>query len=153
MLASVGDGPLRELLEQQGQDVNHKAGWKKIRLMGAKSHAELKAVYASADVFVCPSVTAKDGDQEGFGLVMLEAMASGLPVIASNSGGITQLIMDEVNGLLCTEKSVDELAAAINRMFHDKKLRDNISENIKSMIKEYDYQTIAQKYEKVINNV
>lgn len=153
MLVVIGDGPLREQLEQQGQDVNHKAGWKKIRLLGAKSHAELKSVYASADVFVCPSVTAKDGDQEGFGLVMLEAMASGLPVIASNSGGITQLIMDEVNGLLCTEKSVDELAAAINRMFHDKKLRDNISENIKSMIKEYDYQAIAQKYEKVINNV
>lgn len=153
VLAIVGDGPLRENLEQQSQKINQRAGWKKVRLLGAKSHAELKMVYASADVFACPSVTAKDGDQEGFGLVMLEAMASDLPVIASNSGGITQLIIDGVNGLLCTEKCVEELAAAINCMLEDKALRDEIIENMKNMIKEYDYKAIAQRYMKVINNI
>ena len=52
----------------------------KIHFVGSKTHEELKTIYASADIFVAPSITAKDGDQEGLGLVMLEAMASGLPV-------------------------------------------------------------------------
>lgn len=46
--------------------------------------------------------------QEGFGLVMLEAMTSELPIVANNSGGISQLIQDGVNGLLCEEKNVEQ---------------------------------------------
>lgn len=150
MLVIVGDGPLRENLERQGQEMNHRAGWKKVRLLGAKTHEELRKIYASADIFVCPSVTAKDGDQEGFGLVMLEAMASGLPVIASKSGGITQLLIDEVNGLLCAEKCAEELAEAIKRLLEDKELRRTIIDNMNRTVKEYDYEAIAQKYVKII---
>lgn len=51
-----------------------------------------------------PSITAKDGDKEGFGLVILEAFASGLPIVASRSGGITDIVKDGVNGFLVKEK-------------------------------------------------
>ena len=84
----VGDGPLREELKEQASSLDN------VFFLGSKSHKELETIYASADIFCMPSITAKDGGQEGFGLVMLEAMASGLPVVASNSGGITQLIKD-----------------------------------------------------------
>lgn len=146
ILIIVGDGPLREELKIQGKGMNDRVGWEKIKLLGAKTHEELKAIYASADVFVCPSITAQDGDVEGFGLVMLEAMASGLPVVASNSGGIAQLIKDGINGLLCEEKSVWQLVDNICSLLNDGVLYQKIVENGKRTIEEYDYCIIAKKY-------
>lgn len=147
LLVIVGDGPLRKDLQKQAAEIRDK-----VIFLGAKTHEELKVIYASADVFVAPSVTAKDGDQEGFGLVMLEAMASGLPVIANNSGGISQLIINEVNGLLCKEKCVQELAVKIKCLLNDNDLKCKISNNIKKMIREYDYEMIAKKYIGIIKN-
>lgn len=147
LLVIVGDGPLRNDLQKQAAEIRDK-----VIFLGAKTHEELKVIYASADVFVAPSVTAKDGDQEGFGLVMLEAMASGLPVIANNSGGISQLIINEVNGLLCKEKCVQELAVKIKCLLNDNDLKCKISNNIKKMIREYDYEMIAKKYIGIIKN-
>ena len=86
---------------------------KKIVFLGAKTHEELKKIYASADLFVMPSITAKDGDKEGFGLVILEAFASGLPIVASRSGGITDIVKDGVNGFLVEEKDVSGMAEQI----------------------------------------
>lgn len=151
VLVIVGDGPLREELEQQGKDIDVLAGWNKVKFLGAKTHEELRSIYASADVFICPSITAKDGDQEGFGLVMLEAMASGLPVIASNSGGIVQLIEDGVNGFLCEEKNVEQLADRINSIMKNNELYCQIVENIKETIEKYDYMVIGERYLEVLN--
>lgn len=148
LLVIVGDGPLRGDLEKQALSIRNK-----IIFLGAKTHEDLKAIYASADVFVIPSVTTKDGDQEGFGLVMLEAMASGLPVIASNSGGITQLIINEVNGLLCEEKCVKELVNGIKRILEDNELYCKIINNAGNMIEKYDYRIIAQKYIEIMNAI
>lgn len=140
-LIIVGDGPLREKLEKQA-----KSQGEKIEFWGAKTHTELKEIYASADIFVAPSVTAKDGDQEGFGLVMLEAMASGLPVVASDSGGISQLITDNVNGLLCEEKNVEHIAEKINLILSDEQLASKIICNAAKSIQQYDYSNIAKEY-------
>ena len=144
MLVIVGDGPLRQTLEEQALAL----GKEKVKFLGGKTHDELKTIYASADIFVAPSVTAKDGDQEGFGLVMLEAMASGLPVVASNSGGITQLIKDGENGLLCEEKDGEKLQNTINILLMDKVLYDEINVNGQKEICRYDYAVLAQKYKK-----
>ena len=82
-LVIVGKGPLRSELEAQARGLNID-----VDFLGAKTHEELKEIYASADVFVAPSVKGKDGDMEGLGLVNLEAMSSGVVVIGSRSGGI-----------------------------------------------------------------
>lgn len=149
LLVIVGDGPLRNDLQKQAAEIRDK-----VIFLGAKTHEELKVIYASADVFVAPSVTAKDGDQEGFGLVMLEAMASGLPVIANNSGGITQLIINEVNGLLCKEKCADELAYKIKCMLNDIELQYKVIKNTEKVVKEYDYEKmIAKKYIEIFYDV
>lgn len=146
LLIIVGDGPLRRELEAQVDTVNIVAGWDKVKFLGAKTHEELRTIYASADIFLCPSVTAKDGDQEGFGLVMLEAVASGLPVVASRSGGIVQLIKDGVNGLLCEEKNIQEIRGNINRLVMDAALYQTICTGAQETIEKYDYGHIAEQY-------
>lgn len=144
-LVIVGDGTLKTSLQEQA-----KPQGKKIIFLGSKTHEELKEIYASADVFVAPSVTAKDGDQEGFGLVMLEAMASGLPVIASRSGGIVQLIEDQINGILCEEKNVEQLSDAINLVLKDNQLYERLSQASLATVAKYDYRVIAKKYSDLI---
>lgn len=141
MLVIIGDGPLKGDLERQAADMKGK-----IAFWGAQTHEELKKIYASADIFVAPSVTVGDGAKEGFGLVMLEAMASGLPVVASDSGGIKQLVRNGVNGLLCEEKNVAQLTDCINKILVDEKLYSRFVENAKETVKQYDYSIIGKKY-------
>lgn len=148
MLVIVGDGPLRKELKARAASIKDK-----VVFMGAKTHEELKTIYASADIFVAPSITTKAGEQEGLGLTVLEAMASGLAIVANNSGGIVQLIENGVNGLLCKEKNVEELANGIKRILDDDELRYEIIHNVEDTIREYDYEVVAQKYMKIIKDI
>lgn len=141
LLVIVGDGPLRQDLEKQAREMGVNAVF-----LGAKTHDELRTIYASADLFAAPSVTAADGDQEGLGLVMLEAMASGLPVVAYDSGGISQVIKNGVNGLLCQEKNVEQLADVIASVLRDEELYERMYQNGTETVRRYDYSTIAEKY-------
>ena len=86
-LALIGDGPHREVLR------NHFTGMP-VYLAGFLRGEELAAAYASSDVFVMPSRT------ETLGLVVLEAMSSGLPVVGARAGGIPEMIEDGVSGRL-----------------------------------------------------
>jgi glycosyltransferase involved in cell wall biosynthesis len=102
-LAIVGDGPMRDKLERQFRGTaTHFAGY----LRGE----ELAAAYASADVFVMPSRT------ETLGLVLLEAMASGCPVVACRAGGIPDAVEDGVTGYLFEPTDADGLVQAIRRV-------------------------------------
>lgn len=141
LLVIAGDGPLRQDLEEQVREMGVNAVF-----LGAKTHEELRTIYASADLFVTPSVTASDGDQEGLGLVMLEAMASGLPVVANDSGGISQVIKNGVNGLLCQEKNVEQLTDAIASVLRDEELYKRLCQKGMETALRYDYRTIAEKY-------
>ena len=145
MLVIVGDGPMRKKLKKQASEIKNS-----VRFLGTKTHRELKTIYASADLLVCPSVTAKDGDQEGLPLVLMEAMASGLPVVASDSGGIAQMIKHEVNGLLCQEKDVIQLADNMNRILEDIKFSEQLRENAKKTVLVYDYDKIGEQYARIL---
>ena len=162
-LVIVGDGNLYEPLFIQASDVfsgqvlapeekPENDGWK-IRFLGAKTHEELKTIYASADVFAMPSVTAKDGDKEGFGVVMLEAMASGLVVAASDSGGITDVIRDGENGLLMEEKNSHDIAEKLNRLLTRKELYKSLQRKAYATAQRYDYGEIAESYHKLLMGV
>ncbi len=143
-LVVVGSGSLEHSLKQRAEVYGDK-----IEFIGAKTHAQLKEIYASADVFVMSSVTTSKGAKEGFGLVMLEAMASGIPVVAFASGGITQLIKHEENGLLCEERDIETLALNINRVLNEDELRSRLILNGNVTVKEYDYREIAKKYSEI----
>lgn len=150
MLVIVGDGPLKSKLQRQAETVQKESG-STILFLGAKTHEELKGIYASADLFVMPSITAKDGDKEGFGLVILEAFASGLPIVASRSGGITDIVKDGVNGYLAEEKDVSGLADRINIVLQDKNIYNKMQTEAKKTAQRYDYCEIAKRYAVFLN--
>ncbi len=137
----VGEGPLREKLVNQASGLGDK-----VEFYGAKQHAELAKIYASADIFVAPSVTAKDGDKEGMPTTIMEAMASGIPVVASDSGGISEIVKDGENGFLVGERDVAGLREKISLLLGDADLREKLGRNARLTAEEYDYTNIAGKY-------
>lgn len=147
-LIIVGDGPLKNDLMQQAVPQKDK-----ICFMGSRTHQELIEIYASADVFVAPSITAADGDKEGLGLVLLEAMASGLPVIGSNSGGIPEIVHDGKNGFLTREKDSKAIAQKVNALLTNREEYEKMSENAVLTAKEYDYKVLGKKYSRLIKEV
>ncbi len=149
-LVIVGDGPLREELQEQTKTLKLQD---KVTFLGAKSHEQLPEIYASADLFAAPSVVARDNDKEGFGLVILEAMASGLPVVASESGGITEIIRDKWNGLLCEEKNSSMLAEKINGLLYDEALRDAVCRNMKTTVQSYSYEETGRRYREILKQM
>ena len=82
-----------------------------------------------AKVFSVPSITAKSGDSEGFGMVFAEAQAMGLPVASFASGGIPEAVADGETGLLTHERDSEGLAACILRLLEDQELWQRLSQN------------------------
>lgn len=111
-----GDGPLRaDLLA-----LCHRLGIEDVvDFAGPLQHDRVGEVFATADAFVLPSVTAADGDMEGIPIVLMEAMASGVPVIATRHSGIPELIEHGVNGLLIAERDAPALARHIAALAAD----------------------------------
>jgi glycosyltransferase involved in cell wall biosynthesis len=112
-LVVVGDGPLRQSLEQFAQRLGVDADFR-----GARSSAYVKQELDAARVFCLPSVTAESGDAEGFGLVLLEAQACGVPVITSARGGSTEGLQEGQTGFAFAEADVDRLSNLLNNAIH-----------------------------------
>lgn len=116
-LALVGDGPNRQALEKHFEGTN-------THFVGYLQGLELGAAFASADAFIFPSRT------ETLGLVLLEAMAAGCPVVAARSGGIPDIVTDGVNGYLFDPNSGDEGAiAATKQLLASTEQRESIRQN------------------------
>lgn len=115
-LAIVGNGPHREALEA------HFAGTQTY-FIGYLQGLELASAFASADAFVFPSRT------ETLGLVLLEAMAAGCPVVASASGGIPDIVTDGVNGYLFDPLDPDGAITATKRLLEAKAAREQLRQN------------------------
>jgi len=148
LLVVVGDGPEKEKLVKLAEV--HK---EKVLFVGSKTQDELRTIFASCDIFCIPSVKAKDGDQEGLPVVLIEAMASGLPVIGSRCGGISELIEHKYNGILVEQESPKELYESINMLINDENIRKTLSNNALESIKEYDYSVLAKKYYNLFENI
>jgi colanic acid/amylovoran biosynthesis glycosyltransferase len=103
----VGEGELRPHFEQLIQKLN---ATKTIKLIGQKSHKEIIEILTQSHLFIAPSVTAQDGDQDAPINVLKEAMATGLPVISTTHGGIPELVEDNVSGFLVPERDADAIA-------------------------------------------
>lgn len=146
ILYIIGKGEMEEELKSLASEMKDK-----VVFLGAKTHAELPEIYASADVFVAPSVSMENGAKEGFGLVIIEAMASGIPVVASRSGGIVDIINDRENGILCEEKNINELSNAINEVLKDSDLREKLISNGIVTAEYNSYENVGKRYYKVIS--
>jgi glycosyltransferase involved in cell wall biosynthesis len=115
-LQIIGDGPDREILQRQVNELNLE---EIVVFTGAVPHDELARYYAAADILVAPSVVADSGATEALGVVLLEAAAAALPIVATNVGGIGDIISDQRHGLLVEQKSPQQIAAALRRLLED----------------------------------
>jgi colanic acid/amylovoran biosynthesis glycosyltransferase len=106
----VGDGPWRAKLERLVLDVGVS---RQVRFVGAQPHDVALSLMDAAHILLAPSVTAVDGDEEGVPNVAKEAMALGLPVVATRHGGIPELVEDGVSGFLVPERDARALADRI----------------------------------------
>lgn len=141
----VGKGPLEERLKKQGEELGEK-----VIFLGSKSHEELPTLLASADIFVAPSIVAKDGDQEGLPVSIMEAMASGLPVVSGISGGTSDIVEDGKNGFILDARDVHKLATRINKIVSDDELAHQMGNAALETSREFSYKEIARKYYEII---
>jgi colanic acid/amylovoran biosynthesis glycosyltransferase len=98
----------------------------RVRLVGSRTRDQIAGLLADADVLVAPSVPTRQGKREGIPVVLMEAMASGVAVVASDLSGIPELVEDEVTGLLAPPRDAAAIAAALGRLQADETLRRRI---------------------------
>ncbi len=140
-LALVGDGPHRQFLEE------HFAGTA-TNFVGYLSGKTLAAAYASADVFIFPSRT------ETLGLVLLEAMAAGCPVVAANSGGIPDIVQNGVNGYLFDPEDEQGAIVATQKLLNDPTQRETLRHQARAEAEKWGWaaatQTLKNYYQKIL---
>jgi glycosyltransferase involved in cell wall biosynthesis len=123
-LALAGDGPERSALE----GLVHALGLdRRVTFLGTLAPEAVAAQYRRATVLVFPAVTDWKGEQEGFGMVLVEAMRSGLPIVATRSGGIPDVIADQRTGLLVAERDPAALARAVGSLLRDPALAGRLA--------------------------
>lgn len=131
-LLLLGNGSETERLKNQAQGLSN--------VFFMSHQKDMGTWFASANFLIHPS------HQEGLGSVILEAMAAGLPVIASNTGGIPDIIEHEQTGLLIEPSNADELASAIKRLVADQALQKQLQSGAKEKLKEFDISLTNKLY-------
>jgi len=124
-LVIIGDGAERSRLEAQ---VRARGLQHLVEVRGRVAEQELRRAYGAASVLVLPAIVDARGDTEGLGVVLLEAMSYGVPVIGSDLGGITDIVVDGQTGLLVPPQDSAALAAALERLATDRDLARRLGE-------------------------
>jgi glycosyltransferase involved in cell wall biosynthesis len=124
-LMIVGDGPLQDSLRERAARLGISDV---VRFTGFVPATELSRQFSECDAFVLPAVEDSKGDVEALGVVLIEALLHNRPVIASESGGIPEIVLHEQTGLLVPSGDVAALAAAIRRMSDDPALASRLAE-------------------------
>ncbi len=140
-LAVVGDGVDLARLRKKYGDL------KKVHFLGRVVPPELYEVYRLGDVFATGS------EIETQGIVLIEAAATGLPLIAVGAGAVSEVCINEKNGFLCKPKSVTEMAEAMEKILSDEKLRRKFSERSVEIASEHDFEKTLDKFENIYKKV
>ena len=129
----VGEGPLHAQLQER---ISAAGLDDVVILRGAFPHDEVRAAYRRAEVFVLPCVVGADGDRDGIPNVILEAMASGLPVVSTDHSGIPEAVEDGVSGFLVPPEDASGLADALGGLLDDAELRRRFGEMGRKLVAE-----------------
>jgi len=135
-LMMVGDGPEKEKAEALCMELGI---YDKVIFFGNSN--EIDKILCMTDLFLLPSET------ESFGLAALEAMACGVPVISSNSGGLPEVNFDGISGYLSNVGNVEEMAANAIKILKDDKILNEFKANALEVAKKFDIKNILPKYE------
>lgn len=147
-LTIVGDGPLEKEIRLQVNELGLSGS---VLFAGSIPHRDLPEYYRRATLAVFPFVVAQDGDQEGFGLVVVEAMGCGCPVIASDLPAIRQSIEPGITGLLVPPGDTDALADAIRQSMENESMRSRLSSAALQRARErFSWEATALRYRQVL---
>jgi glycosyltransferase involved in cell wall biosynthesis len=151
VLEIVGDGPERGPLEDLARRLGVTG---RVRFRGKISTAALEESYARASVTVLPAVLDGRGDTEGLGVVLLEAMTYGTPVVASRIGGIPDIVEDGVSGLLVPPGDEVALAEALRRVVTDPHLAARLGAAGRDRVRtEFSWDAISTRWEQLYRDV
>ncbi|MDR3507377.1 MAG: glycosyltransferase [Caulobacteraceae bacterium] len=130
-LVIIGDGPLRGQLEAQAARLNLAGA---VTFLGGQPHEATVGWMARAAVIAVPSVTAASGDSEGLPTVIFEAGGMGVPVVASDTSGIPEAVIDGQTGFLAPERDTGALAERIGRILTDPILRGELGRGARNLM-------------------
>ena len=147
MLTIAGEGPLLSELQKCAGELGVAD---RVSFTGFVSQEQLREIYYRSHIFVHPSQTGRDGNQEGIPNSMLEAMATGLPVFASEHGGIPEAIENGVSGVLVPERDDEALARALLKALQNADLLSRIARaGAQAVRRNFDLSTQAQRLEEI----
>lgn len=143
-LILVGGGPEKKRLEAKIKKLKVRGG---VEFKGSLLHQRIPEELAKADVFVLPSLG------EGMGIVILEAQATGIPVIGTRVGGILDIIENQKTGILVEPKNPKAIASAIIKIYSDSDFAKYLTQNAQANLEKYDWNNIAKKIDLIYQNL
>ena len=147
----IGDGPLEGNLKKQVTELGLESN---IIFTEGISNSKLPEYYATADIFLGPSVTAKNGDSEGFGLVFVEALLCKCCVIVSGLKSISDIIRNEETGIQVDVKNIELFANKIIKLINDEDDRKRLVESgYEFAKKKFIWSISVEKYYNLIRNL
>lgn len=144
-LILIGQGYQEQELKAQSLKFKTADGKDRVQFLGFISHKDMPPYLHISDVFVRPSLS------EGFGNSFIEAMAAGIPVIATPVGGIPDFLIDGETGLFCEVKNPKSIAQKVEKLIKDRESREYLVKNAREMVKEkYQWNKIANEMKKIL---
>ncbi|MCK4820898.1 glycosyltransferase, partial [bacterium] len=131
-LRIIGDGSLKEDIDNLINTLNLKG---KVITLGSQPQSEVLKEMKDADIFLLPSVTAENGDREGVPVSIMEAQATGLPVVSTLHTGVPEVVIDGKTGFLVPEKDTYALAERLKELIKNPALRANMGKEGREYIK------------------
>ncbi|MFX0068133.1 MAG: glycosyltransferase family 4 protein [Candidatus Hodarchaeota archaeon] len=136
-LTIVGDGDYRNGLEKKAHGLP-------IRFLGQQNHERIPQLLQKSSILVLPSLW------EGIPTVALEAMASGIPVIATNVGGVSEIVTNEKTGILVRPKNADDIAQAVIRLSKSSSLRNTLRKNALRLVQnKHNFEKMVPSVERI----
>ncbi len=150
-LRIVGDGPERGVLEGMCAELGLED---RVRFLGAVKNELLPELYGESDVVVFPSVVSKDGDREGFGLVLVEALGCECATVVTDLPAMRDIIIDGKTGLVVPQKNIQQLAEKVVCLLDDPEMSRLLGEEGRKYVtKRYDWEIIARQYSALIESI
>ena len=136
----VGQGNLTNALKQEASNISN------VIFTGKLSPEDLEKEYREANVFVLPAIVDSKGDTEGLGVVLIEAVENDLVLVASNVGGIPDVVIHNKTGILVNQKNPQELADAFTTLAKDPELCNRLVQGAKEHVqKNFSWDAIIEK--------
>jgi glycosyltransferase involved in cell wall biosynthesis len=150
-LKIVGDGQEKERIIDRILELDIGG---QVEFLGAVANQTLTEIYQSSDVVVFPSIVADDGDREGLGLVLVEALGCACATVVTDLPAMQDIIQNGISALVVPQKDARSLAEKINLLIDDDSLRQSLGKRGRQyVLKKFDWEIITNQYKELIRSV